>query len=97
MQSFREVYAAAAEVKCVDDALAVIVEHRWSQKFGLGGDAVFWLCMQSGVVCLTCALFQEPHTLLFPRLVRALSDACRARGIPLNVEIVKPLNRDAHH
>jgi hypothetical protein len=89
MQSFREVYAAAAEVKCVDDALAVIVEHRWSQKFGLGGDVVFWLCMQGGVVCLTCALFQAPQTLLFPRLVRALSDACIARGIPLN--------HDAHH
>ena len=88
MQSFRDVYAAASEVKSVDDALAVIVEHRWTQQFGLRGDTVFELLMKGGVVCLTRAIFEAPHPLWFSRLVRELRDACVTRNISLDVALL---------
>jgi len=45
MQSFRDVYAATQEVKCIDDALVVARRDRWPQWFGLNGDSALCLCV----------------------------------------------------
>jgi hypothetical protein len=47
MQSFRDTYAAAQEVKCIDDALVVMRQDRWPQWFGFNGDSALCLCVDA--------------------------------------------------
>jgi hypothetical protein len=79
MESFRDAFASAQEVKTVEDAVGIVVEHRWPQRFALRGDTVFGLCARKGQVFLTHAIFEAPNPMLFPQLLHELRAVFRNR------------------
>ena len=88
MQSFRDVYAAAQEVKCIEDAVGLVCENRWLQCFGLGGNVVVCLCVESGTAVLRVVLCanSEQTTQLLPHVLKQLAKACADVGLSFRVE-----------
>jgi hypothetical protein len=99
MQTFRDIYAATQEVKCIDDALVVVRQDRWAQWFGLNGDSAWCLCvdgcmdgsldgnLDSGVgsvLVLKALVCQNPDS-WFARL-KELAKVCADAKLSLRVD-----------
>lgn len=79
VELFHDALASAQEVKTVEDAVAIVIDHRWPQRFSLHGNTVFGLCVQEGKAILTCAVFEAQNPNSFPQLLRELREACAKR------------------
>lgn len=95
MQSFRDIYAATQEVKCIDDALVVVRRDRWAQWFGLNGDSAWCLCVNGcmdgsldggvgSVLVLKALVCQNPDS--WGVKLKELAKACVDASLSLRVD-----------
>jgi len=73
----------------MEDAIGLVCENRWLQCFGLGGNLVVCLCVESGAVLLRGVVHHtsDPNSRQSSHLVQQLAKACADAGLSFRVEL----------